>query len=174
MSRSTMILIVIIAFLVVVVIIVLGIKPDFLWQRTIECPDGRKVALISPEQYIIKYSGKKITLSMELIDALKQNFQVEDVLIQEASESVQILDQKLRTLLVLHNSNPCDQESAKLLHALNEYSINGSSRIQAIQKEIEKMAGYQDRHSGESANALVRSFITAVDEASDELENDMK
>lgn len=84
------------------------LRPASLFKE-LRCSNGTIVRVINdPGQLLIKYTGVAAVFSVEVEEKLKHSFQIGDNLIQAATESAQILDQKLKEVIVVSSlKDPC-------------------------------------------------------------------
>lgn len=169
--RSKKVNIIVVALVLVVstalVAFVALVAPWRWFSRTVRCPNGEPVKLLLPEDYLLQYSGRDVQISVELVGVLKEQMGVRSELIREADELVQLLDQRLRVLIALHNGRPCSPEAAKLYQMLTEYNTDGMAALIAAQARLREAsmvpgATAKAEAAVEAYNATLRRQLARV------------
>ncbi len=169
MNDSTKKVLIISTSVVIIVIAYLFLRPSPPYV-TMKCNDGRIIQIILPDPFLIKYSGKKIGISIEVQKKLKQSIGLEDVLLQQATESTQNLNEKLKLVILTYNSRPCEERSQSMFDKLQNYMLQDSERINRVQINITNLAKSGTKEEAKKATELVRQLVQETNNASKNLQ----
>jgi len=124
----------------------------------ITCADGRTAHVVVPEAFLLQYSGKSIVADLSWAEKLKGSVKIEDKLIQEAAELTQVLDMRLRPLLIEQVASACTDQGRDLLVRIEAYRVD----FEAVLKqwaELKRIAASGDATQKPRAEAILKKDI---------------
>jgi hypothetical protein len=133
-----------------------------------KCGDGRMVEWIVPETFILKYSGKKVVISVETKDKLRASLGVSDDVIQQAVASTQYIDQQLRLFIVYYNVRSCEADGQKMYDRLVELRSKDLPELARLNQQLNELArtGTKEDRSKAVENAKqVNARATQINES---------
>lgn len=168
MSEGTKKVLIITCGIVIVTLAILVFKS---WRQqpiTKKCGDGRIVEWIDPEVYILKYSGKKVEISVETKDKLKTSLGVSEEVIQQAIASTQFIDQQLRLFIGYYNARSCETDGQRMYDRLVELRSKDLPELARLNQQLSAVAqtgSKMDRSKAVENAKQVESKATQINES---------
>jgi hypothetical protein len=106
----------------------------------VKCPDGSDAYVVNPDKFLLKYSGKQLSLDANVGDKLKVKVGVSDEMLQRATTATQLLDQRLRVLVMEQVPSACEPRGKELFRTLGEYSSNEFAQLLKLSGELGELA----------------------------------
>jgi hypothetical protein len=127
-----------------------------------KCPDGRVVDVVRPQPFLLKYSGVSVVASLALKNALLGEIKVEERVLQEAVEATQLLDQRLRLIVIEARATACEPRGQSLLARVREYMDVDLVRLAARDKVLQEIAVTKDPSQRARGEGLLREHTRDV------------
>ncbi len=150
-DRTKQILIITAAIVAIVIGVLIYIGQHAPSFQTVKCPGGGEAIVVDADRFLLEYSGKQVTLDAALGDKLKVRIGVGDQVLQQAISATQLLDQRLRVLVMEQQSSACDTKGKDLLKGLGAYSSNEFSQLLKLSNDLNEIAAKGD--TSQKANA---------------------
>ena len=125
---------------IVITIVVVAVLSWKIITMPPKCKDGTTATRIDPDGFVLEYAGKKIVIDTNVQNKIKASFSIEDKVLQQAITATQLLDQRLRFVIVEYNASACDPEGRALLRKINKLKSDDLIKLMALQKEISELA----------------------------------
>jgi hypothetical protein len=137
----------------------------YLGSRAFEerkCPDGRIVDVPRPQPFLLKYSGVSAVASLRLKNTLLGEIKVEERVLQDAVLATQLLDQRLRLILIEARATACEPRGQSLLARIREYMDVDLVRLAARDKSLQEIAATKDPSQRARGEGLLREHTMDV------------
>ena len=142
-DRTKQILIITAAIVAIVIGVLIYIGQHAPSFQTVKCPGGGEAIVVDADRFLLEYSGKQVTLDAALGDKLKVRIGVGDQVLQQAISATQLLDQRLRVLVMEQQSSACDTKG----------NTSQKANAEKVLDETQVLAASAAKNLGESTTS---------------------